>query len=63
MDGKEATLASRAAVSVEVACEKLAYYINRVAKRPVKNVQVDMADMATFNAGLAAILSNPTGGL
>lgn len=59
----EMTLADRAVVSAEVACEKLSYYLSRVAKRPVKSVQVEKADMATFNASLAAILSNPTGAM
>lgn len=62
MSRMEMTLADRAVVSAEVACEKLSYYLSRVAKHPVKSVQAEKADMATFNASLVAILSNQTGG-
>lgn len=62
MNEKKTSLSDRAAVSVEVASEKLSYYLNRVVKRPVRSAQVEKADMATFNANLAVILSSPMGG-
>ena len=62
MTAIDTNITKRAAVSAEVAREKISYYANRLAKRPVKSVQAEKEDIETFNASLVSILSNPSGG-
>ena len=62
MSAIDTNITKRAAVSAEVAREKISYYANRLAKRPVKSVQAEKEDIETFNASLVSILSNPSGG-